>query len=148
MRIGELAARTGTETQNIRYYEREGLIPKPSRGPNGYRAYGSTHLERLAFIRHCRALDMSLADIRTLLHFVGHPRADCGDVDQLVEEQLGRVKARLKSMLALERQLQALRAQCAAGRPARKCGILKELLEAAHGEACACHPPGDVKSKR
>jgi Cd(II)/Pb(II)-responsive transcriptional regulator len=140
MRIGELATTTGIETQNIRYYEREGLIPKPSRGANGYRAYGELHLERLAFIRHCRALDMSLADIRTLLHFLEHPREDCSDVDRLVEEQLGRVKARLKSMRALERQLVALRAQCAAGRPARKCGILHELLEAAHGEACACHP--------
>ena len=139
MRIGELAARTGTETQNIRYYEREGLIPKPSRGANGYRAYGCTHLERLAFIRHCRALDMSLADVRTLLHFVANPREQCGDVDRLVEDQLGRVKARLKSMRALERQLKALRAQCAAGRTARQCGILHELLEAAHGEACACH---------
>jgi Cd(II)/Pb(II)-responsive transcriptional regulator len=140
VRIGELAANTGTETQNIRYYEREGLIPPPSRGANGYRAYGKAHLERLAFIRHCRALDMSLADIRTLLHFVSHPREECGDVDRLVEDQLGRVKARLKSMRALERQLKALRAQCAAGRTAQKCGILHELLEAAHGEACACHP--------
>ena len=139
MRIGELAARTGTETQTIRYYEREELIPKPSRGTNGYRTYGNTHLERLAFIRHCRALDMSLADVRTLLHFVANPREQCGDVDRLVEDQLGRVKARLKSMRALERQLKALRAQCAAGRTARQCGILHELLEAAHGEACACH---------
>jgi Cd(II)/Pb(II)-responsive transcriptional regulator len=130
MRIGELAARTGTETQNIRYYEREGLIPEPARGTNGYRSYGNTHLERLAFIRHCRALDMSLADIRTLLHFVAHPREECGDVDRLVEDQLRRVKARLKSMRALERQLKALRAQCAAGRTARQCGILHELLEA------------------
>lgn len=140
MRIGELAATTGIETQNIRYYEREGLIPKPSRGANGYRTYGKPHLERLAFIRHCRALDMSLADIRTLLHFLEHPHKDCSDVDHLVEQQLGRVKARLKSMRALERQLIALRSQCAAGRQARKCGILHELLEAAQGEACACHP--------
>lgn len=140
MRIGELAATTGTEPQNIRYYEREGLIPKPSRSANGYRTYGKLHLGRLAFIRHCRALDISLADIRTLLHFLEHPRQDCSDVDRLVEQQLGRVKARLKSMRALERQLIALRGQCASGRPARKCGILHELLEAAHGEACACHP--------
>ena len=132
MRIGELAAKTGIETPNIRYYEREGLIPAPSRGTNGYRAYGKIHLERLSFIRHCRALDMSLADIRTLLHFVAHPRQDCGDVDRLVEEQLGRVKARLKSMRALERQLMSLRARCRSGRPAQKCGILHELLDAAH----------------
>lgn len=140
MRIGELAAATGTETQNIRYYEREGLIPNPVRGANGYRSYGKLHLERLAFIRHCRAMDMSLSDIRTLLHFLEHPREDCSDVDRLVEQQLGRVKARLMSLRALERQLVALRSQCAAGRPAGKCGILHELLEAAHGEACACHP--------
>ena len=148
MRIGELAAITGTDPPTIRYYEREGLIPKPSRGTNGYRAYGSAHLERLAFIRHCRALDMSLADIRTLLHFLGHPRKDCAAVDRLVQEQLGRVRARLKSMKALERQLNALRTQCASGVPARKCGILHELLEAAHGEACACHPARSARSPK
>lgn len=140
MKISEVAKLTNTPVETVRYYEREALIPAPQRQDNGYRAYGQLHLERLAFIRHCRALDMPLAEIRLLVDFINYPRRDCQDVDALVEEQLKRVKARLKSMRALEKQLVALRAQCDSHHPTEQCGILHELVAAAHGEACACHP--------
>jgi Cd(II)/Pb(II)-responsive transcriptional regulator len=139
MRIGELAAATGVDAETIRYYERAGLLQPPTRRPNGYRAYGAGHLERLAFVRHCRALDIPLAEVRRLLDFVEHPRRDCGDIDRLIDEQLSRVRARLESMRALERQLTQLRQQCDASHAAAECGILHELVAAAHGEACACH---------
>ena len=147
MRIGELGRSTGVDVETIRYYERMGLLPEPARRSNGYRAYDAGHLERLAFIRHCRALDMSLAEVKRLLEFVAHPEADCGDVDQLIDGQLARVRARLISLQALERQLTALRARCGARHPAGECGILQELVAAAKGEACVCHdglvPPSD-----
>ena len=139
MRIGELAGKIGVDAETIRYYEKKGLLPAPARSANGYRRYGSTHAERLAFIRHCRALDMSLGEIEALLLFVDSPTRDCAHVDDLVDNQLARVRSRLKSMRALERQLVALRQQCESPRPARICGILGELVAAAHGEACVCH---------
>ena len=140
MHIGELAQTTGVDIETVRYYEKAGLLPAPARAPNGYRVYGLPHLERLAFIRHCRALDMSLAEIKRLLDFVAHPEADCGDIDRLIDDQLARVRARLKSLRALEKQLAALRGRCQTGHVAAgECGILHELVAAAHGEACACH---------
>jgi Cd(II)/Pb(II)-responsive transcriptional regulator len=142
MRIGELAARTGCDVQTIRYYERERLMPAPARSGAGYRQYASTHLERLAFIRHCRALEMSLQEIRVLLEFSATPvRADCAQVNALVDQQIARVRARLESLRALDRQLRRLRKQCRSGRAAQPCRILKSLVDAAHGEACACHTP-------
>lgn len=140
MKIGELARATGVDIETVRYYERVRLLPAPRRQPNGYRAYGQHHLERLAFIRHCRALDMPLADIRLLLDFMADPGGDCSDVNRAVDAQLGRVRARLKSLRALENQLSALRRQCSRSRSRRECGILHELVAAAHAEACACHP--------
>ncbi|MBX3611292.1 MAG: MerR family transcriptional regulator [Hydrogenophaga sp.] len=126
MRIKELAQATGVDVETIRYYEKQGLLPAPARQDNGYRDYADEHLERLAFVRHCRALDA--------------PGTPHPDVDQLVQEQIERVRARLKSMRALEKQLLLLQASC--GRcdaDGADCGILKELVAAAHGEACACH---------
>ena len=67
MRIGELSKATGVDIETIRFYEKSGLLPPPSRSANGYRDYAQPHLERLAFIRHCRALDMPLADVGLLL---------------------------------------------------------------------------------
>ncbi len=139
MRIGELGQATGVDVETVRYYEKAGLLPPSGRQANGYRSYGPVQLERLSFIRHCRALDMTLADIKRLLNFVARPKANCGDIDHLIDDQISRVRARLKSMRALEKQLTKLRARCRAGRVAAECGIRHDLVAAAHGEACACH---------
>lgn len=139
MRIKALSDATGVEIDTIRFYEKQGLLPEPARTANGYREYEAAHLERLAFVRHCRALDMPLADVQRLLNLVGAPAGDHTDVDALVDAQLTRVRARLKSMKALERQLVQLRAQCSGHHDGGECGILHELVAAAHGEACACH---------
>jgi len=138
MRIGELARAVGVDIETIRYYEKIRLLPRPSRGANGYRDYGEADLEVLAFIRHCRALDVPLADIKRLLELVRAQTAGSG-VHQLIDEQLARVRARLKSMRALEKQLVALRSCCTAKHEIKACGILEELVSAARGEACVCH---------
>ena len=111
MKIGELAKAAHVEAETIRYYERIGLLPAPSRSPNGYRAYAGGHLERLAFIRHCRALDIALVDVAQLLRFVDDPTTDCAEVDALIDTQLTRVRARLDTLQMLERQLVALRSR-------------------------------------
>jgi Cd(II)/Pb(II)-responsive transcriptional regulator len=139
MQIKDLSRATGVDTETIRFYEKQGLLPAPARLDNRYRDYGPVHLERLAFIRHCRALDMPLSDVRRLLGALDAPAAACLDVDELVAAQLSRVRARLKSMQALERQLVRLRAACNGSHAGGSCGILDELVSAAHGEACACH---------
>ncbi len=139
MRIGELAQKTGVETDTIRYYEKAELLPLPPRQNNGYREYGERHVERLAFIRHCRALDMPLIDVKRLLDFVDHPEADCGDINRLIDNQLERVRKRLNAIQSLEKQLVTLRAQCDENSTARDCGILQELVVASHDEGCVCH---------
>ena len=98
-------------------------------------------LQPIAFIRHCRALDMSLADVTLLLNSLEtRDPEELVKVDVLVASQLGKVRARLQSMRALEAQLVALQKRCDADHDHHACGILEELVSAAHGEACACHP--------
>lgn len=144
MRIGELGTAAGVDPETIRYYEKLGLLPAPPRRSNGYRAYTRDHLERLAFIRHCRALGISLADVQRLLELVAQPEADCRDASCLIDAQLERVRERLDALQSLERQLTALRARCRSQRTAATCGILHELVAAAHGEGCICHPDDPV----
>lgn len=144
MRIGELSKITGVDIETIRFYEKSGLMPPPARSGNGYRDYMAPHLERLSFIRHCRALDMSLSDVGVLLHSLQtEDPAEIAAVDHLIDEQLSRLRARLISMQALEAQLVALKARCDAKHEQHPCGILQELVAAAHGEACACHGDKD-----
>lgn len=82
---------------------------------------------------------MPLAEVSRLLNFVDHPASGRGDVNVLADNQLARVRARITSMRALEKQLVALRKQCSATHATNDCGILNELALAAHGEAGACH---------
>jgi Cd(II)/Pb(II)-responsive transcriptional regulator len=139
MRIGELAHTAGVDVQTIRYYEREGLLEAPGRTSSGYRAYGPQHVERLNFVRHCRSLDMPLAEIKRLIELSSNRSISCDEVNALVRAHLARVQAKRKSLEELERQLAALNAQCESGHRVADCGILEELIHAAHGEACACH---------
>ncbi|MES1163540.1 MAG: Cd(II)/Pb(II)-responsive transcriptional regulator [Rhizobacter sp.] len=142
MKIGELARATGCEVETIRYYEREGLLAAPPRSEAGYRQYAQRELEQLNFIRHCRALDMPLADIKRLAAHAREPVASCHDVNLLVDEHIGRVRAKLASLRALETQLVSLRAECAGEVGGDACRIVESLQRAAHDEACACHPAG------
>ena len=105
MKIGELSRAAATPVETIRYYEREGLLPEPPRTENNYRVYGQDQLERLAFIRHCRTLDMTLDEIRVLLRFKDAPTEDCGAVNRLLDEHLGHVEARIHELRTLRRQL-------------------------------------------
>jgi Cd(II)/Pb(II)-responsive transcriptional regulator len=142
MRIGELAKRAAIKVDTIRYYEKAGLLPPPPRRLNGYRDYSSSHLERLAFIRHCRVLDMPLIDVRRLLDLLTDPAADCRSADCLIDDQLARVQKRIADLHILERQLKSLRTQCASQASSAECGILQELMAAAQDDSCICHPRG------
>jgi Cd(II)/Pb(II)-responsive transcriptional regulator len=133
MRIGELASKAGVDVQTVRYYEREGLLEAPARTGSGYRTYGPQHLERLNFVRHCRSLDMPLAEIKRLTELSRDARVSCDEVNALVHAHLERVQAKRKSLEDLEKQLAALSAQCASGHRVADCGILEELIHAAHG---------------
>ncbi len=127
MKIGDLSKLTQTSVETIRYYEREGLLPEPDRTDGNYRIYGEAHAERLAFIRHCRGLDMTLDEIRQLLRFKDDPASDCGDVNALLDAHIGHVADRIRELRALEKQLKRLRERCCEAQLAANCGILGEL---------------------
>jgi Cd(II)/Pb(II)-responsive transcriptional regulator len=130
MKIGELARLAGTNVETIRYYERDGLLPIPARSDGNYRIYGEAHVQRLSFIRRCRGLDMTLDEIRVLLHFKESPLENCADVNSLLERHIGHVTQRMQELQELERQLNDLRERCGEARDAAHCGILDSLSQA------------------
>lgn len=131
MRIGDLAAATGTPVETIRYYEREGLLAAPRRTDNNYRIYTPAHAARLGFVRQCRALDMSLDEVRTLLDWQDRPRADCGEVHALLDEHIGHVAARLRELRALQTQLKVLRDGCERLAAGEACAVIGAIGAAA-----------------
>jgi DNA-binding transcriptional MerR regulator len=133
-RIGEAARRSGVAAANIRYYEREGLLVPLARGDNHYRLYSDADVHRLRFIRACRAMDMSLGEVGTLLVLDLNSKADCAAASASLEAHLARVRQRLGELRTLEQELLALRQRCDGSDD--RCHI----IEALHQRADAALP--------
>ena len=129
IKIGELARRTESTVETIRYYEKEGLLPAPSSSEGNYRLYNEQHIERLQFIRHCRTLDMTLDEVRTLLRYRDMPYDDCGDVNAMLDEHIRAVEIRVAELMQLKRHLTVLRQKCPDPASTTSCGILQALSD-------------------
>ena len=127
MKIGELAQVAQCTVETIRYYEKEGLLAAPERTAANYRHYGVPHVERLRFIRNCRALDMTHGEIRALLGYMDKPNEGCGAINHLLDDHIGHVDARIAELQQLKQQLVVLRQQCHEEKATGSCGILHSL---------------------
>ncbi len=129
MRIGQLAKLVGIETQTIRFYEQKGLLPQPHRQENGYRAYTKTHRDQLVFIRSCRVLNLSLAEIQKIQNYQNSPNKPCTEINDLLEDHISQVRMQISSLKTLEKQLVSLRATCNDNREIQTCGVLAGIRE-------------------
>lgn len=71
MTRGQLAKQTGLSAATIRYYEEQGILPKPSRGENGYRLYTEDYLVKIKFIKDTKQLGYPLKEIQEVLQLLG-----------------------------------------------------------------------------
>jgi MerR family mercuric resistance operon transcriptional regulator len=69
--IGALAEACGVSVETVRYYERRGLLDQPPRPEAGYRQYGPSDVERLAFVRRAKDLGFTLSEIAELVRSSG-----------------------------------------------------------------------------
>lgn len=143
IQIGELAKRTDCEVVTIRYYEKEGLLPEPARSEGNFRLYEEDHVERLLFIRHCRSLDLTLSEVRTLLGLRDDQGQDCGEVLTLVDEHMRQVELRVAALLKLKQQLMELRDKCSGACGIEDCGILQGLADGTDPNETAIAGPCD-----
>lgn len=126
MKIGEVAALSGCKVETIRYYEKQGLLPQPSRTTSGYRSYGPQDVDRLGFVTRCRALGFGLAEIRDFIGLEENPDLSCAEVDRLARRHLSQVRIKLEQLRRLEQALDVLIAGCRGGQRA-DCAILQAL---------------------
>ena len=102
LRIGEVAERAGVSISAIRFYEREGLLPRPER-VSGQRRFATETVQRLGIIEVAKEAGFSLEEIRTLLTST--------DEGAPAHEQLQALAARkLPEVEALIERAEAMRA--------------------------------------
>jgi DNA-binding transcriptional MerR regulator len=111
--IGELAVRTGTTPDTLRYYERLGLLPGPARTSGGYRVYTDDAVERLRFIKQARTLGLTLHEIRTLMSYKTSGGAKrCHDVRDMLRWKMADLETRIAELQAFRETLSRYLQDC------------------------------------
>ena len=125
-RIGEAAQQSGVSAANIRYYEKEGLLPPGARGDNSYRLYSSDDLHTLAFIKRSRDLGFSLEEVGKLLTLWQDRQRASGDVKALARQHIDELNQKITELSSLRDTLEELVQSCQ-GDHRPDCPILKDL---------------------
>ncbi|MBL4642836.1 MAG: helix-turn-helix domain-containing protein [Flavobacteriaceae bacterium] len=126
--IGEASRRCGVKVPTIRYYEEIGLLPLPPRNEGNRRIYDTAAINRLAFVRHARALGFEIAAIRTLLELQGKPGQPCDAADAIARIRLTDVEQRIDALGALRIELKRMISECTLGNVS-ECRVIEILTD-------------------
>lgn len=112
MQIGVVAKMMGLSVDAIRFYERNSLLPRAARTQGGFRQYGESDVETLAFIRRVQGLGFKLSEIRSLLKLRGNRLQPCAPVRRRLQEKLADVERKLTDLHRLEHELRLALRSC------------------------------------
>ncbi len=120
MNIQQAAEMGGLPPATIRCYERQGVLPRPPRQPNGYRNYTEEHVATLLLARGLRDLGLPLSEIGAIL-LVTHD-GTCGELRtklrEALQEALATVDARIGELRVTKRRLATISDELQRMRPA------------------------------
>lgn len=125
--VGELAKRSYVNSQTIRYYERQGLLPPAPRSRSGYRVFPGELVERIWFIKQAQELGFSLNEVKELLALQDNPILTGADVRKRVQEKVADIEAKIKTLNAMKKALTGLTATCTGNGSAGECQCLKKI---------------------
>ncbi|MEO5860452.1 MAG: heavy metal-responsive transcriptional regulator [Pyrinomonadaceae bacterium] len=106
-KIGEVSKRSGVGIETLRFYEKSGLVDRPSRTASGYRVYDASILERLSFIKKAQLLGFTLDDIRELIDHKRMGENPCREVRSKVKSRLEELDDRIRQMKLYRDELAA-----------------------------------------
>ncbi len=125
--IGAIARLTDISIATVRFYERRGLVPAPSRNAYGHRKYDSSHVRRLTFIRRSQRFGFTLAEIKELLVLRDAPGSNCEEMRIRASERLEAVKARIGDLEGIRDSLNSLVDACEECREDDECPAIAHL---------------------
>jgi len=125
--IGKVAEAAGVKIDTLRYYERQGILPRPPRTHSNYRVYTPETISQVRFIKRAQALGFSLEEIRELLRLRSAQGASCEEVRRQAEEKIRQLDEKIRSLERMKAALQELVKACAGAGPVIDCPIIESL---------------------
>lgn len=127
MNIGQLSRRTGVPIDTVRYYEKQRLLPPPTRSASGYRHYEADDVLRLNFIRRAKVLGFTLDEIRDLLALSSARDGDMAAIRAAATDKLADVERRLAELTRMRDGLRTLVEACPGHGALDQCPIVGAL---------------------
>lgn len=133
--ISRLAHLGGVNLETVRYYERNGLLPKPPRTASGYPVFPTDAPRRLRFIKKAQELGFSLAEIRELLSLRLRSGTNRSDVRARAAAKVSDIEEKIRTLKTMKKALLTLTERCDGCGPLDACPILESFddVETAHG---------------
>ncbi|WP_069799825.1 Hg(II)-responsive transcriptional regulator [Tepidibacillus sp. HK-1] len=128
-RISQLAKACNVNKETIRYYERLGLIPEPTRTYSGYRMYPEDMVQRIGFIKRMQDLGFTLQEIDKLLGVVDRDEVKCKDMYDFTVLKLREIQSKIDDLKKIERMLISLKEKCPENKEMFECPIIETLME-------------------
>jgi MerR family transcriptional regulator, mercuric resistance operon regulatory protein len=123
--IGSLAAAAGVHVETVRYYQRRGLVSEPRRAQGRVRRYTDADAESLRFIKRAQAVGFTLLEIQALLAL--RTRKSCRATRALAATKLQFVKARLRDLQRLKKELTQWISACDSNSEDSSCPAIERL---------------------
>lgn len=125
--IGQVAKHAKVNIQTIRYYEKRGLIPAPSRRDSGYRQYSLEMVDRIDFIKSAQELGFSLKEIQELLSLRYDSKTSRTTIKRRVEVKVADIEEKVEALQGMKKALLRLVAACNQRGGSGECPILEGL---------------------
>jgi len=127
IKVGQLARAAAVNVETVRYYQRIGLLPLPSRDYGSIRRYSVDDLKRVRFIKRAQKLGFSLDDVAVLLGLSDGKH--CAETKALAETRLAVVEEKIADLAAIREALKGLVAKCSKGSRGCGCPVIDALIE-------------------
>ncbi|OYT91713.1 MAG: Cu(I)-responsive transcriptional regulator [Burkholderiales bacterium PBB3] len=124
--IGEAARQSGVSAKMLRHYESLGLLGKVNRTDSGYRLYSPADVHTLRFIKRCRDLGFSMAEIAELVGLWQNRKRASSNVKKIAQKHMDELTERIAAMQSMQRTLATL-LDCCHGDERPDCPILDDL---------------------
>ena len=124
--IGQLAKETGIKVETIRFYEKYGLIAKPSRRESGYREFTQKHIGQIAFIKQAKAMGFTLKEILNLLGYVDKKHSK-SDIHKFIENKILDSETRISDLKKTKQSIQLMLNKCLTRESIYDCPIFVPL---------------------
>lgn len=121
--IGKLAKEANVNVETIRFYERRGLLKRPTQPDSGWREYGDTSLWAVCYIRQAQKLGFSLKEIKKLRMNFEDRGTFCRSLHEALGVKLRETDEEIGRLTQMKEEIQKTLMGCLSKSVHGECGV-------------------------